>query len=159
MLAPPPNELQAKIGRHFFSRVKQENPSLIDGLHASRSSISHPEEAKVPLIPDDNVPEEDEFVRDGDFVEQLDENSPHGFFGQLKAKTNARFHAAQLHQTLATVLNICALCSTRPFQFFPKDLFWGYFAVSIWATYCFFYNFRKYESLDFEDLHKELKGP
>jgi len=77
----------------------------------------------------------------------------------LKAKTRERFHAAQLHQTLATVLNICALCSTRPFQFIPKEAYWVYFAVSAWATYYFFYNFRKYEIYDFEDLHKELKGP
>ena len=69
MLAPPSNELQAKIGRHFFSTVKKENPSLIDGLHASRTSVSHQEEAKVPLIPDDNIPVQDEYVRDGDLVE------------------------------------------------------------------------------------------
>lgn len=59
----------------------------------------------------------------------------------------------RVHSTLALTLNLLALFTSKPFELLPIETYYFYLFVSIYSTYRYFYNFRTYELLDFEDLY------
>jgi|LauGreDrversion4_2_1035121.scaffolds.fasta_scaffold406589_2 hypothetical protein len=63
------------------------------------------------------------------------------------------------HSSLALTINLLALLTSKPFEVgLPVETYYFYFLVSIYSTYRYFYNFRTYEILDFEDLYLQLTG-
>jgi len=132
-------KLHNALASHFFTQFdrarseKQQNTSRIDET----------------LI-------EDSVLLD----EAPDSGDENGVINRLKycATNTIKSTLVRVHSTLALTLNLLALFSSQPLAILPRDSYYVFFIVSVYSTYRFFYNFRKYEFLDFEDIYLQLLG-
>lgn len=76
-----------------------------------------------------------------------------------KARHSFKFQPTlYLHSSLALVLNLLAVVTSHPLNLLPKELYLGYFLISVIATYRYFYTFRRYEIVEYEELYCRAKG-
>jgi hypothetical protein len=61
------------------------------------------------------------------------------------------------HHTFGLIINMLAILSSKPFNAIPREAYYGFFLISLFVTYRFFYNFKSYELFDFEELYGQLR--
>ena len=99
-------------------------------------------------------------IEDSVIEEAPDSGDDSGMIERLKhcATNTVKSTLVRVHSTLALTLNLLALFSSEPLAILPKESYYLFFLVSVYSTYRYFYNFRSYEFLDFEDIYLQLLG-